>query len=100
MGIQCTIYKCYISTKHKYLRKGPWNITTTLGVTAVLTDSVQSAQMVLGSVQQRGLSCNLINLNNARLQKAYCHVHEDTPLDITLNHFKSSQNFHILHPDD
>jgi len=67
MGVQCIICICYISTQHTYLRKGPWNNTTTLDVTAVPPDSVQWAQMALGSVKQRGLSCNLIILNNARL---------------------------------
>jgi hypothetical protein len=67
MGIQCIIYRCYITTQHKYLRKVPWNNKTTLGVTAVSTDRVQWAQMALGRVQQRGLSCGLIILNNARL---------------------------------
>jgi hypothetical protein len=37
MLIQCIIYKCYIITQHKYLRKAPRNNTTTLGATVVPT---------------------------------------------------------------
>ena len=82
MGIQCINYKCYISTQHKYLRKGPWNNTTTSGVRAVPTDSVQWAQTALGRVQQRGLSCNQIILNNAVYKRPivmFTRTHHLTP---------------------